>query len=141
MKRLFLLVLFGLGMLLAGGVVAADDITGADDLLCSSMIATQCLADGTCAAGPLWQWNMPPFVEIDLKNKRLNSTAASGDRRSTPITIVDRIDHSLVIQGHEGGRAFSLIVAQDTGVASMAIVLEGEILTVLGACTPHEPVN
>jgi hypothetical protein len=123
------------------GAATADDVAGVNDLLCSSRTATQCLADGGCTAGPLWKWNVPSFVEIDLEALRLESTAASSNPRSTPIASVERSDHHLVLQGHEQGRAFTMTIALDTGHASTAIVLEGQVVVVFGECTPRVPAR
>jgi len=123
-------------MLLAAWAVCADDLTGADAFLCSAVQATQCKADGECTSGPPWNWQFPQFLEIDLKKGLMATTQASGDNRSTPILSSERTEGRILLQGRQLGRAFSMVVTEQTGVASVAIAAEGMTVTVFAACTP-----
>ena len=114
----------------------ADDLTGSDRFLCTSVQATQCFADGECTTGPPWNWNVPQFIEVDLKAKTLSTTEASGERRSTPIKHAERADGSVFLQGVERGRAFSFAIVEETGMTSIAVAADGRAVAVFGACTP-----
>ena len=114
----------------------ADDVSGADFVLCSSAQATLCSADGYCDSGPPWNWNIPEFIEIDFKSQKLRTTEASGENRSSPIKNVERTDGMIFLQGVEGGRAFSFAVQEQTGMLSVAVARDGVTVSVFGACTP-----
>lgn len=77
-KPSVLLVVMGL-VTLAPMIALADDLTGTDRILCTSVQVTICQAGGECEIGPPWEWNIPQFVEIDLKAKTLGTTKASPD--------------------------------------------------------------
>lgn len=116
--------------------VLADDLTGSSVLVCSAGHATRCFANGECETGPPWEWDIPMFIEIDLDGKKLSTTAASGENRSTPITTIVRDNGLIFLQGVEGGRAFSFVITEKTGFLSVGVATEGMALAVFGGCTP-----
>ena len=122
---------------LAWSSVLADDLTGADKLLCTSVQATRCFAEGDCEIGPPWNWNIPQFIEVDLGQKLLRTTKASGENRVTPIKNLERDSGKIFLQGIEGGRAFSLVIDEATGFLSAAVATDGVATAVFGACTPQ----
>lgn len=116
--------------------VAADDLSGADAVLCSSAQATLCEADGSCSSGPPWNWNIPDFIEIDFKLQKLSTTRASGENRATVFKNLERGDGKIYVQGVEQGRAFSFVIDKKTGMLSAAVARDGVTVSVFGACTP-----
>ena len=123
--------------LLAGpAVVWADDLKGAQGLLCTAGQAALCTDDGDCMIQKPADLNIPLFLELDLKEKRISTTRASGENRSTPIRTLERTDGMLFVQGIEGGRAFSFVISEDTGLLSAAVARDGKAVSVFGACTP-----
>jgi hypothetical protein len=135
MRSLRILGVVSALVLLAPQFAVADDVHGADMLICASVEATVCSLDG-CEIGTPFIWDIPQFVEIDLKAKRLSTTAASGENRATPIKSLERKDGLIVIQGVENGRAFSFVITEETGVLSAAVAREELTVSVFGACTP-----
>ena len=125
-------------MLLAAGgsaAVRADNLIGVDSLLCTAVQATGCHDDGACESDLPWNLNVPQFIQIDLKAKRLQTTKASGENRSTPIEFLKREGGLIVLQGFERGRAFSFVIEEATGMASVAVAAPGRAVVVFGACT------
>ncbi len=113
----------------------ADNLSGAERLLCASSQVVRCNSIGDCETGPPWEWNMPAFIQVDLKKKLLSTPAASAEQRRSPITYV-REAGRIVLQGTENGRALSTVIDEETGLASSAIALDGLTITVFGVCTP-----
>ena len=123
-------------LVLAASVASADDLTGASRFLCASVQATRCEEGGECAAEVPWNLNIPAFIEVDLDAKRLSTTVASGENRSTPIAHMTRESGVIVLQGFEMGRAFSWVITEETGHITAAVATEGLAVAVFGACTP-----
>ena len=119
----------------------ADDLTGRDQILCTAVHVTECRSSGECRIEPPWNLNIPQFLQINLKDRTLSTTAASGEKRLTPIRGLTREGGELVLQGVEAGRAFSFVVEEETGMASIAIAREGMTVSVFGACTPMPAGN
>lgn len=113
----------------------ADDVSDAERLLCASIEATRCSLDGCTTDDPA-AWNIPQFIEIDLANKRLQTTAASGENRATPITTLVREDGHIFIQGIEAGRAFSFVIHEASGELIAATASTHSATSVFAACTP-----
>jgi hypothetical protein len=128
--------LIALGLSLAATALPADDLTDSESFLCTASQATICSAAGECSSEPPWSLNIPSFVQVDLGSKTLSTTAASGERRSTPIRTVEREEGLIFLQGVEKGRAFSFVIAEEDGMASVAVARDGLSVAVFGVCTP-----
>ncbi|MCC7258074.1 MAG: hypothetical protein IT486_06850 [Gammaproteobacteria bacterium] len=118
------------------GSAVADDLTGADRLLCSTLRATACTAAGNCESLPPGELNIPQFVQVSVKGKELSTTPASGEDRRTLVQTVSRGDGQIVLQGYESGRAFSLVIDEASGQAAFASAAESRGVVVFAACTP-----
>jgi len=123
-------------LLVAGGALA-DSLEGKTAFLCSAVEVTICTADGICESEVPWNLNIPQFLHVDLAGKRLATTQASGENRSSPIEHSKRENGQIFIQGIEGGRAFSMVLRERDGLASIAIAADGLTIAVFGACTPE----
>ena len=55
--------------------------------------------------------------------------------RLSPIHRVEHVDGSLIVQGGQTGRAWSLTIAEDTGKLLATISAEGAGFVIFGACT------
>jgi len=125
-----------LGILAFPICASADDLTGSNRILCTAVQATRCMESGDCEIDLPWNMNIPQFIEVDLAAKKLSTTKASGENRSTPIGQLLRQDGMIVIQGFEKGRAFSFVINEETGALSAAVAASGKAVAVFGACTP-----
>ena len=114
----------------------ADDLEGAEVILCGSTLVHHCTASGGCESDPPWDYNIPIFVEIDFTQRVIRTTDASHENRSTPLKNLERDDPFVFLQGVEQGRAFSAVIATDVGLATFSIAADGETISVFGACTP-----
>jgi len=130
-------ILIGISIVLFTSAGAmAENLTGAEKILCAGIQATYCDTSGACEVGMPWQWNMPEFVEIDLEAKIVSTTQAAERLRQTPIRTLERVNGEIYLQGVENARAFSFVIDEATGVASIAIAVDGMTISVFGACTP-----
>ena len=118
------------------GAAAADDLTGKEALLCTAVQATLCTDASDCIIENPCDLNIPQFLEVNLKDKTVATTKASGENRATPIRTLLREDGLIVLQGVEAGRAFSFVIAEKTGMLSAAVARDGKTVSVFGACTP-----
>jgi hypothetical protein len=123
------------------GLASADDLEGAQAYLCAPSQATVCTPAEGCETGPLWKWDIPTFILVDLQDEMLETTQASGLGRTTPIQRMERDGTNIYIQGTEMGRAYSFVIDEDAGFASFAVVMSDMTITAFGACTPAEPTE
>jgi hypothetical protein len=126
----------GLALMFMAGGAQADDLRGADRFLCSTLEATVCFADGVCLGMLPEELNIPQFIVVDAKAGKLETTEASGERRETKVDSVERAEQSIRLQGHEAGRAFSLLIDELSGRATFASAADQRGVIVFAACTP-----
>lgn len=122
-------------------VLRADDLTGQNRILCTAVEVTRCLESGSCTSELPWNLNIPQFIEIDLTAKTFSTTKASGENRATPVRSLLREEGLLVLQGFEAGRAFSFVIHEESGMASVAVARDGLTVSIFGACTPMPPAS
>ena len=116
-------------------LVAAEDVTDVERMICASGQAQICFETGECHAATPWELSIPDFVIIDTKKGTISTTKASGLSRSTEFAKSDRKEGLIHLQGVEGGRAFSFVIHEQTGRMTAAIARDGLSVTVFGACT------
>ena len=138
MTRRILVTVIAMVALTGAGTATADDLEGASAFLCAPSQATVCTPADGCETGPLWKWDIPTFIIVDLEDARLETTRASGLDRSTPIQKMERDGENIFVQGIEMGRAYSFVIDEDAGFASFAVVLDEMTITAFGACTPAD---
>ena len=114
----------------------ADDLSGIERFLCSAGTASACCDNGECASGTAGELNIPQFVEIDLVAKRVSTTKASNQNRTSTFDSSKRVDGQIILHGHQGDRAYSFFILEKTGELSVAIAAPGCSITVFGSCTP-----
>jgi hypothetical protein len=120
---------------LASSTTMADNLEGADQLLCAAGNAQICFEDGECIAATPWELSIPDFVVIDTKEKSVSTTKASGENRTSPFSSVQRSGGIIYLQGIEGERSFSFVIEEFSGRMTVAIVSDGFSIIVFGACT------
>ena len=122
--------------LLASGALVADPLGDARDILCTVLDTHVCVEAAGCADVLAEELNIPRFIQVDTRAKKLSTTAASGEQRETVVDSVQRDAGQITLQGVESGRAFSLFISESTGLATFASAAEGRSVAVFGICTP-----
>ena len=74
---------------------------------------------------------------MDLQAKKLSTTKASGQSRTTPIVNLQRDAGQVVLKGYENKRAFGFLIDEKTGWMTVAVARRDVAVTVFGACTPR----
>jgi hypothetical protein len=121
--------------LLASGVALADNLEGADRLLCAPEQIMICVEEADCYPAHASELGVPDFVIIDLKNKKLQTTKASSQTRTTAFSSMSRSDGKIFLQGIENGRAFSFLINEATGSLTVAVSRDGVAVAAFGTCT------
>jgi hypothetical protein len=138
MESAMKLIITASGLLFLAGMALADDVSKTDRLLCSAAEVIVCFEGAECTDVLPWELDVPQFVVIDLKQKSIATTRASGENRSTPIQSLHRSDSATFLQGIEGGRAFSFVIDHLTGLLTVAVSRDGLTVSVFGACTDSD---
>ena len=124
--------------LAAAPALIADNLQGADRLLCAPESINICPVGEACYSARPEELNLPLFIFVDLKQKSLSTTEASDRKRLTPVETVTDVGNLIYLQGNENGRAFSFIIDRDGGRMSSAVARIDFNLSGFGACTPTQ---
>ena len=121
--------------MLVGGLAQAENVEGADEIICAATQVQICIEYDTCYLATPFELDIPDFVVIDIAKKMISTTKASNQNRSTEFTSVTKDDGLIYLQGMEGGRAFSFVIHEATGRMTVAVSRDGLAVSVFGACT------
>src|SRR5262245_40686303 len=112
-------------------VVAAGKFDGSTPLLCVPVTVSECRAEGQCRRVTADGVNLPEFLEVDIKARKVSSEKSA---RTAPITAVDHVNGNVVVQGAQDGRGWTMAIFEETGRMSAAISSSAEGWVVFGDC-------
>ena len=123
--------------LLAPYRVSAADFDGSKPFLCAVINAVECVVEDGCRQGSLESMDIPQFVRVDLKRRKIsaNSKEEGEDKREAKIIKFVRTDGALIMQGVQGIRGWSMVVGERSGKMSASISEEQVGFLLFGACT------
>ncbi len=119
------------------GVSLAADFDGSEKLRCVPTDATECSGAGECARVMVEEINIPRWIYVDFKKKKLSGTDSDGEDETTAIENVRVNDGQTILQGAEGGRAWSIVIDQMTGDMTIAIAGDETGFVLFGVCQEH----
>lgn len=122
-----------LGCSFAAGSADAVGFDGSKDFLCAPTDVAECDAAARCERVSPSEVDLPAFVRISVSKKQLSNIEPP--ERTTRIENVRSADGLTIMQGAENGRAWSLVVDQQTGKLSGSIADGAGAFVVFGACT------
>ncbi len=113
----------------------AADFDGSKSLTCAATDAIQCEGAGECERTEVEALNLPKFITIDFKGKKLSGIVEGRDKgESTKIQNIEKLDGQTVIQGVENGRGWSIVIDGGTGDISAAIAGDDLAFVLFGVC-------
>ena len=114
------------------GADAAGKYDGSVPMLCVPTVVTECGADGECRRGTASSVNLPQFLKVDAKGHEGVSTKETG--RESPIRNLEHLTGSIILQGGQNGRGWTMTISEETGRMSSAISSTDEGFIIFGAC-------
>jgi hypothetical protein len=123
-------------VLLAATPLLADDISGANQFICTTHDVFECEAGAECYEVSLDDLKLPAFVMVDLDKKTMKTTEASNQQRSTEIKNLEFFDPLIVIQTAQLGRGMTWVIHEPTGRSTMTVTIHHEAYVFFGTCTP-----
>ena len=129
-----IVVLMALCMLLVPGRLMAASFDGSSPMACAVIEAFECSLEKDCFEVTVETMNIPQFIKVDVANKKISSPEENENKKETAIRNVNHNNGSLILQGAENGRGWSMIIAEDTGKMSGAISEAKAGFIIFGAC-------
>jgi hypothetical protein len=122
-----------LGCSFAGGSAGAAGFDGSKDFLCAPTDVAECDAAARCERVSPSEVDLPAFLRVSVGKKRISNIEPP--ERSTVIENVRSVDGATILQGAENGRAWSMVIDQQTGKLSGSIAEGAGAFVVFGSCT------
>ena len=120
---------------LSSGLAVAESSTPAKSL-CAITSTLSCNVTG-CVRGPANAVNLPVFVEVDTKNKVVETAKEGGDRRTSKILSSHAEGDTLVLLGGELGHGWSATLDQATGSFTGTVAGDGIGYMLFGSCLAY----
>ena len=118
----------------AGPASAAGKYDGSKPMLCAITSTTECTADGKCErSAPQAGNNLPTFVRVDVKGSFSPTTTERAEDRDQGRDTSS--DGQLMLQGDENGKAWSIVIASESGAFGSSVVEDDGLFAMFGNCT------
>jgi len=115
--------------------IAAADFDGSRPLLCATIETFECGSGIECQRGTSQSINLPQFLKIDFKDKKISGTRESGEVLTTKIENMEHGDGKLVLQGTQNNKGWSMLINEATGKMTITVSDDQVGFVVFGACT------
>lgn len=125
-----------LGALLTGLYFVPMQAAAEPGFACSVAEIFECTAVAGCQRVSAAQANLPPFVTLNVKEKRLFSGLFGGEGLFEPGDVYED-PNVLILHGRHGLLTWSAVVNKATGQMSMSIANLDKTYAQFGACTPQ----
>lgn len=105
------------------------EFDGSRLLICANVEAADCAPGESCSRQRPDDLGAPAFIRIDFNRKTI-----VGPKRTTEITLIEKSDRQLLLQGTELGYAWS--IALDTGTGKITATLADRMgaIVLFGSC-------
>ncbi len=134
MKKIKFMGLAFLCLILTPLSLAAADFDGSKPLLCATIETFECGSGIECQRGTAQSVNLPQFLVIDFKDKKISGTRESGEVLTTKIENMERSEGKLVLQGTENNKGWNMLINEATGKMTITASDDQVGFVVFGAC-------
>ena len=131
MMRLNFTCLIGLAAICAATTASAENLDASKPLVCTLNGSAQCNAEAACIQVTLDQIDLSQELRVDFANRQLSSKL---NERTSPIDDIDELDTVLVLQGHQNGRGWTMVIDRATGHLSAALAESAGAFVISGEC-------
>jgi hypothetical protein len=132
MKTSAILSVWLLSSLCAFAAGAETVLDATKPMRCALAEAAECDEMAECSDVTLEQIELPGAWRIDFTAKQLVSTDG---QRTSPIHAVEALDAVVVLQGHQNGRGWTMVVERTTGHLSATIADAEGVFVLAGGCS------
>ncbi len=132
MTRPRIALLAGLAALLLPAGARAGGVDGETPLVCDLVKAAQCDGASSCEAVDFAEIELPPVYHVDFGSQKI---ASEDGQRESPIASKELLETALVLQGHQNGRGWTMVIDRATGHLSATIADSEGAMVITGACT------
>ena len=115
--------------------VPAGDIDGSAPLVCALLKVLECPEGEDCFERSTSDPSIPRIVTIDFAAKEIRSAPVGGPLRTTSFEEVQRAGESIILQGVQNNRAWSLLLDTTSGRMNISASDHQVVFVVFGTCS------
>jgi hypothetical protein len=128
-RIVFLLILLGCILPLTG---FAGEYDGSKPMLCAIIDVYECTIENACQPLKPSDLMIPRFLHIDVKKKVITGKLEDGTLRSVDINVISHEVENLILQGNQSGRAWSMVIQEETGKTTFNVSEKGVSVVCFG---------
>lgn len=125
----------GLAAALLAPVAMADSFSGKNNAVCATTNVVACTDNGVCLQGQAQTFDLPVFMFIDIKKNSIRTTDDSGEDASSPIKAKEITELSVILQGFENHRGWTLAIDRSDGSMNLSSTGPDVNFMITGNCT------
>jgi hypothetical protein len=110
----------------------AQELDASKPLRCALAEAAECDELAACSDVTLEQIELPGEWRVDFAAKQLVSMDG---QRTSPIHAVEALETVVVLQGHQNGRGWTMVLQRATGHLSASIADAEGVFVLAGGCS------
>ena len=114
----------------SSGAVAAEE----ENLICAAVDVNACIDNGICDQGTAQDFDVPTFMIIDFERKQINTRGEVDGEAVSHIRSNEMSKDSIVLQGFEEGRGWTLAINRATGHMRLSSTGPSMNFTITGNC-------
>lgn len=114
--------------------VPAEDFDGSRELLCAVTELMECTEFDKCEAISPEAASAPEFLKVNVKKKEL--TGVGDQTRVSKIRNTEKVDGTLILQGAENGRGWTMSIAMESGEYTGTSTGQQIAFILFGNCHP-----
>jgi len=111
---------------------AGAGLGDANALLCTSQLVVDVGGPQDISSGLPAEMGMPTIMRVDFQKKQV-----AGEKRVTPIKVMERDEKRITLQGTELGYGWTLVLNRDDGKLIGSMVDELGAIAIFGVCVPQ----
>lgn len=128
--RIMWLAIFLVGVSVMAAQAAGFD--GSKPFVCAIVEASECGEAVDCRRVGVQEIDCPRFFRVDLSKKIVTGILADQTTREVEVQSSAHVDGNLILQGVQGGRAWSLVVSEATGKMTLTVAGAGDGFVLFG---------
>ena len=123
------------GLVIASGPAFSQSITGEQDLVCASQDVLVCTDGVVCTQGNARSFDLPSFMFVKFKSRSIRAVDEDGSELTSPIKTHEVTDKTLIMQGYENHRGWTVAVDRRDGTFNLSSTGHDVNFMIMGACT------
>jgi len=122
----------GAAALAFASAARSEGFDASQPLVCALAEAAECDGAASCAEVAVGDIDLPSAVRVDFGAKRLVSEDGA---RSSPIGAVETLEEVVLLQGHQNGRGWTMVIDRASGHLSAAVADAEGSFALAGSCS------